>query len=144
VATGANVEAAQSLAAYILNRAMLPERLIAISESLPSDSETPPLTQALAAMSELISITDQLQTLERFCESNPNSPWTPSIRANLAKCHRDRGRFSLSLAHLEAAWRAVRGVQTEGAKKVGDTVLAHWVDLLVGLGKRERLEELFS
>ena len=67
VLSGVNVKAAQSLAQDILNSAVLPEGLIPISESLPSDSETQPLKDALAAMSEMISITDQLQTLERFC-----------------------------------------------------------------------------
>src|SRR5260221_14409988 len=41
--------------------------------------------------------------LETFLKEHPQSAWAPSLRINLADYYRSHGRYSLALAHWEAA-----------------------------------------
>ncbi len=84
-----------------------------------------------------------LSPLEQFVATHPGSAWVPSLRAQLGKCYRERGRCTLALRHWEAAWQVTRQMDGDG-KLVADFTLAHWVQLLASLGRTEMLRTLFS
>lgn len=87
---------------------------------------------------------DELNALENFIASHPDSSWTPSLRVNLGKHYRKEGRQTLALNHWEAAWQATKHSKDGDGKAVADSTLAHWTRLLASLGRLEKLKEIFQ
>jgi len=81
--------------------------------------------------------------LEQFISQHPDSPWTPSLRANLAEWYREQGRYTLALEHWEKAWAATKGLSSN-ATGVADFTIAHWTSLLASLGRVDTLREIFA
>jgi len=78
-----------------------------------------------------------LGALEQFVSSNPNSPWAPSLRANLGRYYEQRGVYSQASEHWAAAWKAVKSAKSGPEKQVADFVLAHWAEDAGGLGQMD-------
>jgi YD repeat-containing protein len=85
-----------------------------------------------------------IRALELFVETYPNSVWTPSLRNNLAFYYRNKGRYSLALAHWENAWETTKLADLGNAKAVADFALAHYTRLLASLGRKETLTAIFQ
>ena len=114
-----------------------------MGEQPPSESESAALWQILDGWrSSHFQI--GLPDLEMFLEAYTNSPWAPSLHANLGKYYRDRGFISPALEHWAAAWALAREYQEGHGKMVADYTLAHWTRLLASLGRYEILAAIFS
>jgi len=85
-----------------------------------------------------------LQDLELFLQGNTNSPWAPSLHANLGKFYLDQGRITPALEHWEAALELTANEPVGNGKKVADFTLAHWTRLLASLGRVEILEAILQ
>ena len=133
-----------SLASRLTGQAVFPDPLTFVSAAPPSDNETQPLWDIVEWLASQPTVKAQLDAFEGFISTHPDSPWTPSLRANLASFYRKQGRFSLALGHWEGAWFSVRGQETPGAKSVGDYVLGNWTELLASLGQAERLGQVLA
>lgn len=85
-------------------------------------------------------------SLERFIKQNPNSPWVPSLRANLASYYYSKGSYSKALNHWERAWEVVKDFKNDPENKqerlVRAQVVGDWSRLLCRLGRVETLKEL--
>src|SRR6266571_7165508 len=77
-------------------------RLVYAGEQPPDPIESQDLWSAIDVMRENGPGVG-IPALELFVEEYPRSPWTPSLRNNLAYHYREKGRYSLALAHWEAA-----------------------------------------
>jgi RHS repeat-associated protein len=132
----------EPLASRLAKRPLFPDTLNYVSALLPSDADTQPLWDLVQSLDTGATVKDQIAAFENLISSYPNSPWTPSLRANLASFYRQRAQFSLALAHWEAAWLVVRDQNTPGAKAVGDYVLGNWTELLAALGQADRLSQI--
>ena len=87
--------------------------------------------------------TDQcLEKVESFLQGNPNSAWTPSLHAQLAKYYFDTVRFTLALSHFEAAWQATKSSTDQNGRQVADFALVNWLRLLASLGRTDTLKFL--
>jgi len=95
-----------------------------------------------AVQREIIEAT--IQELEQFLADYPDSPWVPSLRANLGAFYRKSGRYGWALQHLEAAWQLTQPAPEGSAKAIADYALAHWTRLLAHLGRAETLAEILT
>lgn len=144
ILVGSKALAEDSLTIRIGKRALFPDSLTYVSALPPSDADTQPLWDLVQWIGTGATPAQQLAAFENLISTYPNSPWTPSLRANLGTYYRQRGRFSLALAHWEAAWLAVRDQNTPGAKAVGDYVLGNWTELLARLGQADKLGQILA
>ncbi|MBI4659580.1 MAG: hypothetical protein HY735_12135 [Verrucomicrobia bacterium] len=87
---------------------------------------------------------EEIAALEDFVAAHPNSAWTPSLRANLGRHHRQQGRWTLALEHWQAAWEATQNHRDGHGKRVADYILAHWTRLLASLGRTDTLAAIFQ
>jgi tetratricopeptide (TPR) repeat protein len=87
---------------------------------------------------------DLVGSLEGFIQSHPNSPWTPSLLANLARYYRSQGRYSLALDHWQKAWQLTKDATDPRTRLVADFTLAYWSDLLSSLGRVDELQQLLD
>jgi RHS repeat-associated protein len=110
---------------------------------LPGESQSLALWLAIESF-KTAGVSGGIGSLEAFIANNPNSPWTPSLRANLGKYYLDRGRYTLALEHWEQSWAATKNLQTPGGVATADFTLAHWTRLLASLGRRDALTTLFT
>src|SRR5438067_510615 len=58
----------------------------------PSDVESQPLWSAIETLKRH-GLDKGLEAFETFITKNPDSTWTPSVRALLAKYYRENGRY---------------------------------------------------
>ncbi|MES3030935.1 MAG: RHS repeat-associated core domain-containing protein [Patescibacteria group bacterium] len=119
------------------------DRLRWVGSTNPSSAETAAL---LGAMDEAVKMdrSDFHQPFLEFLKRHPASPWTPSVRANLAHHFKESGRYSKALEHWEAAWKSVADHSDRGSKELGDFVLAYWPRLLASLGRENELQEIMG
>jgi len=87
---------------------------------------------------------DRVSSMEAYVNGHPNSPWTPSLRANLAAYFRTQGRYGIALDYWQKAWDATKDSTDPKSRKVADYTLAYWSDLLSSLGRIEKLQELIK
>src|SRR5262249_38405497 len=85
-----------------------------------------------------------LPGLEKFITDHPDSPWLPSLRANLARYYREHGRYTRALQHWELAWNATHAAKHGAAKGVADFTFAHSTRLLGSLGRMDTLRSLYQ
>jgi uncharacterized membrane protein YgcG len=82
--------------------------------------------------------------LEKFIATHPDSPWVPSVHANLGRYCYEHGLYTRALQHWQAAWDATRTAENGPAKSVADFTFAYWTRLLGSLGRTEALRALFE
>ncbi len=85
--------------------------------------------------------------LEAFIQRNSQSPWIPSLRANLAQYYRRTGSFSKAMSHWDLAWRDLERYERVGdmaLKLVRSQVVAQWSRLLSSLGRVDALRALYA
>jgi len=92
----------------------------------------------------MAGLRDGFAALEKYVTENPVSPWTPSLRANLAEYYYDHARPTPALQHWEAVWDACRSLEDANGKYVADFALAHWSRALATHGQVAALELLLS
>src|SRR5437867_9813725 len=139
----AQEEGAKVTANQITQAKFFAEPLLWIGNQVPPQAEL----QALLDIIENARALGGSNTMARFEDyilRDPNSPWVPSLRANLAVIYRGLGRYSLALPHFEAAWQATKDAQSGKDKRVADFTLANWTTLLSSLGRVEKLEEILD
>jgi RHS repeat-associated protein len=85
-----------------------------------------------------------LPMFEKFIADYPNSPWAPSLRANLGRYYREHGLYTRALEHWQAAWDATHTATNGPAKGVADFTFAYWTSLLASLGRMDTLKGLFE
>src|SRR5437867_3770264 len=120
-----------------------PQRVVWVGEQPPTESESKVLWLLLDEW-RAGHFQPGFAKLELFLAAYTNSPWAPSLHANLGKFYRDRGLISPALEHWEAAWTLSRQYQEGHGKMVVDYTLAHWTRLLASLGRYETLAEIFN
>ena len=82
--------------------------------------------------------------LEKFLKAYPQSVWAPSVNVSMAEYYRGHGRYTLALAHWQAAWKTTRGSPDGTAQKIAVRTIAGWTRLLASLGEKEKLNALFG
>jgi RHS repeat-associated protein len=136
--------AGESWLEKVQNASFFKDRLQWVGSSQPSEADS----QACWEMGQVLFSTNtlviQLAALETFISQHPDSAWTPSLEANLAKYYREHGRFSLALEHWQSAWLKLKKHSDPNAKAVGDFIMAHWAELLARLGSTEALQKLYQ
>jgi len=104
-----------------------------VGDRVPAAHETAALEETLARG------TNTAEGLEQFIRDFPDSPWTPSVRAQLGFGYREQGRMTPALAHWEATWSRVKRNEDAGGRRVADFTLAHYTQLLAALGRTDEL-----
>ena len=143
LATVAQGATGQSLMTEIERAPVFWNRLIRSTDREPTVEEAQSLWNAIENLKRDGAVRG-IDSLESFIKGYPDSPWTPSLRANLAKHYRDRGYYTLAMEHWEAAWHATKTAKSGGAKQVADFTLAHWMSLQSMLGRKEELSLLVT
>src|SRR5438477_4696962 len=122
---------------------IFPQELVWVGATEPSAADSQILLNAISK-AKADGLDQIANPLEEFIAKYSDSPWTASLRANLASYYRSIGRYSAALSHWEAAWESLKHVQGGNDKLVADQVLAEWTQLLAKLGRLTLLEKLMS
>lgn len=87
-----------------------------------------------------------IAALEGFIVAHPESRWTPSIRVHLAEHYRNSGRYTLALAHWQAAWLTTKNAPADEAanREIAERAVAGWTRLLGSLGRKNEQGDLFA
>ena len=127
-----------------LTRARLFEQpLVWVGTTLPNAKESQDLWNTFG-IGRYKKLDEAINGLAAFIMAHPESPWTPSLNANLGKYYRDHGYFSLALDHWQAAWDATKDMTDSKGRQVADYTLVNWLNLLASLGRTDTMRELFS
>lgn len=127
-----------------LTRARLFQSPLIWVGATPPDGEESHILYQLAGLDPDQKPADVISGLESFLDAHPNSAWTPSLLANLARYYRSQGRYSLALDHWQRAWNITKDSAEPGARKVADYTIAYWTQLLSSLGRVDELQRLIA
>ena len=119
------------------------QNLTWVGNAPPAQSENRALWTEIQNM-QSHGVEATLPALEKFIADNPESPWAPSLRANLGRYYREHGRYTKALQHWELAWHATHTAKDGAAKSVADFTFAHWTRLLASLGRVDTLRSLYK
>jgi hypothetical protein len=119
------------------------EQLALIGDKWPGDAENEALVAAINTIRKA-GVDAALSNLDKFVAQYPDSAWTPSLEANLARYHREHGRYTKALTYWEQAWKATRDLKDGAGKHIADFTFAHWTSLLASLGRTDTLRQLFA
>ena len=136
--------AGERLAGQIVGRPVFPDPLLWVGAQAPEEVETLELLGVIESLKGKATVGEELAALEAYLAGHPESAWSASLRANVAKVYRKRGRFTQALDHWERAWNSARGKEGPYSKAVGDQVLAQWTELLVRLGQEEKMGQVLG
>ncbi len=114
-----------------------------VGDQPPAQSESDGVARALGTF-KTAGEQQGVAAVEGFVESNPASPFTPSLRGELGAYYRVRGHYSRALGQWEQTWESTKERNDEVSRRVGDHALAHWGRLLASLGRLEKLEALIK
>ncbi len=87
---------------------------------------------------------DDFSALEKYLQSNPNSPWSASVLTNLGLQYFSTGWFSKTIPAWEKAWslsRTETGIET---KAVADHAIAELINMHARLGHAKELKSLLK
>jgi RHS repeat-associated protein len=135
--------AAMPVEQRITQAAVFTHPIVYVGDQPPDATESQDLSSAIDVM-RLNGPGIGLPALELFVETYPDSVWTPSLRNNLAYHYRNKGRYTLALAHWATVWETMKLADAGRAKEVADFALAHLTRLLASLGRKETLELIFE
>mgnify|MGYP001564069749 CR=1 FL=1 len=135
--------AAPDPADKIMRAIVFRDRIVWIGKTPPPEQESRQLLALIEALRGK-SLPATIGGFESFVAANPNSAWTPSLKANLGYFYYQSGRYTLALSHWETAWDQAKGMQDRWGKHVADYSLAHWTRLLASLGREEELAKIFK
>src|SRR5262249_13012928 len=130
----------QSANDLITQSKVFKEPLTWVGAKPPAEAESGALWEACRLVP--ISKEPAVAGFEQFIREYPDSPWVPSLRANLAYYYRTIGRYTPALQHWQAAWEATRGFTSDPGKRVADFTLGNWSQLLASLGRVDELKTL--
>src|SRR5438552_3865503 len=99
--------------------------IIWIGAQEPAETDSHSLLDAIDAFSSR-GPDGGFQALEHYINAHPHSPWDPSLHAHMAEHYRKNGRYSLAVAHWEAAWQASKSLSGPGARTVAARTLEGW------------------
>jgi len=136
-------QGAQDLAAQIASAPVFYQNLVTVGDNPPSQVENQALWAVVADM-KLHGAERNLPSLELFVAAYPNSPWAPSLEANLARYYYENGRYTRALELWQTVWNATGTAQVGSAKQVADFTFAYWTRLLASLGRVDTLATLFQ
>ena len=108
-----------NLAAQISGASVMYQPLLWVGAAPPTEAESAALWEEVAGMKRE-GVEVRLPALEQFVATYPDSPWTPSLRANLGRYYQEHARFRRALDHWEAAWKATRDMNEGTGKQVAD------------------------
>jgi RHS repeat-associated protein len=140
VLTPAHMLRAATIEEEISESRTVPEPLMWVGTTAPTQTESQDLYNIVT---NFPAATWQQDLLD-YIGNHPNSPWTPSVRCNLAILCRECGEYSPALNQWSNAWQVTKAYTNGFSKTVGDTVLAHWSQLLTSLGRTNQLKPLFE
>ena len=131
-----------TLTSEISGVALFYQPLVCVGGNPPTEAQNQALWAVIEKMIKRTEGTD-LPDLEEFVAIYPNSPWTPSLSANLGRYDYEHGLYSRALQHWQSAWDAT-GKETDGpGRRVADFTFAYWTRLLASLGRMDTLKDLF-
>jgi len=119
------------------------QRLVWVGQTTPSEAESKELWDAFG-VGRNKTFDDAVNGLETFINAHPNSPWVPSLRANMGVYYKDNGYFTHALDDWQAAWDATCQMHDVNGVKVADYTLVNWLHLLSSLGRTEKMKELLD
>ena len=100
------------------------QRVMWVGTTAPDASETGDLYVAMGLDPD--RKVNPISSIEGFIQAHPDSPWTPSLRANLARYYRTIGKYGVALDYWQKAWDATKSLDDANARKVADYTLAYW------------------
>lgn len=110
----------------------------------PSEAESEELWDIYEDNRNKPSNDQAIGSLEAFIKNHPNSPWVPSLQANVAMYYRQNGYFTSALNNWQLAWDATKRLTDLNGKRVADFTLVNWLQLLSSLGRTEKMKEIFD
>ncbi|MDB6016692.1 MAG: putative rhs-related protein [Pedosphaera sp.] len=122
---------------------VFPSLLEWVGPQEPSAAESMALLGAIGTL-ETNGVKAGFAALEGFMSASPQSAWTPSLRVNMAEYYRSHGRYSLALAHWEAAWKATKNGKDAATQKLAVRAVTGWTRLLASLGQKDQAKALFK
>src|SRR5881296_1861783 len=131
------------LAEQIGRKRIFAEPVIWVGSGPPSDADSEAVLTALDAVRPPQAQIG-IAALESFIKACPESPWIPSLHANLAAYYHETGRSSVALSHWQAAWNAVGNKSEEHERRIGDFTLASWLRLLASLGRQDEIKMVLN
>jgi RHS repeat-associated protein len=140
---GMKLQGVESAEQKITSINVFEDRLRWVGETNPSPTETAALLTAVEAVQQKTA-KDKFQSFQAFLKEYPDSPWAPSLHANLAFNLKESGRYTKALEHWETAWKSLASKTDPRSKQVGDFVLAYWPRLLASLGRETELRSILS
>ena len=123
-----------SAEAEVRNASVLYQQLVWVGTVPPSEAENILLARAIKDI-KAEGLGSGIAKLESFVATHANSPWTPSLQANLGRYYFEHARYSDAIHNWETAWAATRAATDGAAKQVADSTFVNCGELLVGLGK---------
>ena len=134
---------ASDLATQISTTSVLYLPLMWVGSTPLGQTENQILSDQIEAV-KLHGLASNLSSLEAFVSSHPNSPWLPSLRANLGRYYFEHGQYHKAIEVWTAAWQATAAAPDGAGKQIAEFTFVHLTELLVGLGKVDELKELFD
>jgi len=110
---------------------------------VPQAGETELLAKTLATYAAGGDL-EALEPFHAFLNTYPASAWCPSLLLNLGLMYRHLGGLSRSLELWDEAWRLSKGSLDPKGITVAHRTLGELLEVNSGLGRQERLEELFK
>ena len=137
------VDSARDLAAQISIASVLYLPLTWVGKTPPDQTESQILHDQIKSI-KIHGVASNLSGLEAFVSSHPNSPWLPSLRANLGRYYFEHGQYHKAIEAWSAAWQATAVIPDGAGKHIAEFAFVHLTELLVGLGKVDELKDLFD
>ena len=130
-------------AGEIMKAPLFLEPVVWVGQTPPSEAESKELWQA-AGLDPNSTGGDKIGGLEAFIQKHPESPWTPSLRCNLANYYSQKGYFTPALENWQAVWETNKQSNDWQERMIADDALTHWLHLLASLGRTETMKELLD
>lgn len=119
------------------------EPFLCVGTNAPSQTENVALLEALSQARQKEQ-DSKMQPFEDFIAQYPNSPWAPSILANLGEHYQKQGYYTRALGYWEAVWKATRDYDSGPGKRVADYCLINWCEILSTFCKVNEIEKILA
>lgn len=112
--------------------------IVWVGQTPPGQQESKALWQALD-VGQSKDFSQMVVNLEAFVEKHTNSPWSPSIHADLGQYYLREGYLSLALSHWRLGWEATKNLADSQGRQVADSCLVNLLRLFSSLGRVNEL-----
>jgi RHS repeat-associated protein len=127
----------------ISRTSVLYQPLVWVGNAPPAEEQNQALSDEVQKI-KAHGVERSIPALEGFMASYADSPWIPSLRANLGRYYFEHGLYTKALQNWDMAWKSTKDATNGPAKQVADFTLAYWTHLLASLGRIDTLKSLLQ